>query len=93
MYTNRTASATRHQDTTRTPAGKSARVQRLYTGIGIRLHSARFKAGRCSKGVDPVLAYHSKLVAIDEEADHQIGHGRRLGKAQHAVHQPFNPYP
>ena len=28
------------------------------------------------KGVDPVLACYPKLVAIDEEADHQLVHGR-----------------
>ena len=31
--------------------------------------------GRCSKGVDPMLDGDPKLVAIDEEADHQIVHG------------------
>jgi len=36
--------------------------------------------GRCSKGVDPMLDYHAKLIAIDEEADHQIMHGRRFRK-------------
>jgi hypothetical protein len=52
-----------------------------------------FVRGRCSKGVDLVLDYHSKLVAIDEEADHQIVHGRRFGKANGAAHEPFNPRP
>ena len=40
-----------------------------------------------------MLDYHSKLVAIDEEADHQIVHGRRFGKANGAAHEPFNPSP
>src|SRR5438874_11264761 len=35
---------------------------------------------RCSKGVDPVLDCDTKLVVIDEEADHQIVHGRCFGK-------------
>src|SRR5712691_11793332 len=47
----------------------------------------------CSKGVDPVLDYHPKLVAIDAEAKHQIMHGRRFGKANGAAHEPFNPGP
>ena len=48
---------------------------------------------RCSKGVDPVLDCAPKLVAIDEEADHKIVHGRRLGKAYRTAHEPFNPGP
>ena len=36
---------------------------------------------RCFKGVDPPLESDSKLVTIDEEADHQIVHRRRFGKA------------
>ena len=34
-----------------------------------------------------------KLIAIDEEANHQIVHGDRFGKANSAAHQPFNPGP
>src|SRR5689334_2222410 len=49
--------------------------------------------GRCSKGVDLTLDRYPKLVAIDEEADHQIVHGRRLGKTYCAAHEPFNPGP
>ena len=41
----------------------------------------RFEPGRCSKGVDPVLDCDTKLIPIDEEADHQIMHSRRFGKA------------
>src|ERR671922_2955442 len=51
------------------------------------------KVRRCSKGVDPVLDYHPKLVAIDEEADHQIVHGRGFGKTNCTPHEPFNPCP
>jgi hypothetical protein len=36
--------------------------------------------GRCFKGVDPVLEDYPKLIAIDEETDHQIVHRRRFGK-------------
>jgi hypothetical protein len=34
-----------------------------------------------------------KLIAIDEEANHQIVHGDRFGKANGAAHQPFDPGP
>ena len=47
--------------------------------------------GRCSKGVDPMLDGDPKLVAIDEEADHQIVHHRRFGKANCAAHEPLDP--
>ena len=40
---------------------------------------------RCSTGVDSVLDRAPKLVAIDEEADHQIVHGRRLGEANRGL--------
>src|SRR5215813_9479974 len=49
--------------------------------------------GRCSKGVDLVLDGYPKLVAIDEEPDHEIVHSRRLGKADRATDEPFNPRP
>src|SRR5205823_15018130 len=38
------------------------------------------RKGRCRKGVDSVLDGYPKLVAIDEEADHQVVHRRRFGK-------------
>ena len=34
-----------------------------------------------------------KLIAIDEEANHQIVHGDRFGKTYGAAHQPFDPGP
>ena len=34
-----------------------------------------------------------KLIASDEEANHQIVHGDRFGKANGATHQPFDPGP
>ena len=37
--------------------------------------------GRCFKGVDPRLESDSKLVPIDKEANHQIVHRCRFGKA------------
>jgi len=50
-----------------------------------------FNPRRCSKGVDLVLDCYPKLVSIDEEPDHEIVHGRRLGKADRATYEPFNP--
>ena len=32
-----------------------------------------------------------KLIAIDEEANHQIVHGDRFGKANGATYKPFKP--
>jgi len=40
-----------------------------------------------------VLDYHPKLVAIDEEANHQIVHGRRFRKANGTTHEPLDPCP
>ena len=34
-----------------------------------------------------------KLIAIDEEADHQIVHRCRFGKANRATHEPLDPGP
>ena len=33
----------------------------------------------------------SKLIAIDEETDHEIVHGRRFGKTDRATHQALDP--
>src|SRR6266568_3451115 len=49
--------------------------------------------GRCFKGVDPMLNGYPKLVAIDEEAKHQIVHGCGFGKADRATHQTLDPGP
>jgi hypothetical protein len=48
---------------------------------------------RCSRPVDPVLNCHPKLVAINEETNHEIVHGRRFGEANGAAHQTLNPGP
>ena len=40
-----------------------------------------------------MLDGYPKLVAIDEEPDHEIVHRRRLGKADRATDEPFNPRP
>ena len=34
----------------------------------------------------------SKLIAIDEETDHEIVHGRRFGKTDRATHEPLDPH-
>ena len=40
-----------------------------------------------------MLDYASKFVAIDEEANHQIVHGCRFGKANGAPDEPLDPGP
>ena len=40
-----------------------------------------------------MLDCYPKLIAIDEEPDDEIVHGRRLGKADRATDEPFNPGP
>jgi hypothetical protein len=49
--------------------------------------------GRCRKGVDPVLEGHPKFIAIDEEANHEIVHRYRFGKANRATHKTLDPGP
>src|SRR5712691_10348807 len=49
--------------------------------------------GRCFRAVDPLSNGSSKLIAIDEEANHQIMHGRRFGKANCATHKTLDPGP
>jgi hypothetical protein len=51
------------------------------------------EAGRCFKAVDSMSDEEPKLIAIDEEANHQIVHGDRFGKANGATYKPFNPGP
>jgi hypothetical protein len=53
--------------------------------------SVSLTGGRCSKGVDPVLEGYSKLIPIDEEANHQIVYRRRFGKANGAPCEPLDP--
>ena len=40
-----------------------------------------------------MLDYRPKLVAIDEEADHQIVHGRCFGKTNRPAYKAFDPRP
>ena len=47
--------------------------------------------GRCFRAVDSVSDEEPKLIAIDEEANHQIVHGDRFRKANGATYKPFNP--
>ena len=48
---------------------------------------------RCFRSVDPVLNCDPKLVAIHEETNHEIVHGRRFGEANGAARQTLNPGP
>ena len=43
--------------------------------------------------VDSMSEGPPKLIAIDEEADHQIVHGYRFGKAKRAAYEPLDPGP
>ena len=46
--------------------------------------------GRCFRAVDPISETPPKLIAIDEETDHEIVHGRRFGKADRAAYKPLD---
>jgi hypothetical protein len=43
--------------------------------------------------VDFISDASPKLIAIDEETDHEIGHGCRFGQAQRATHASLDPGP
>ena len=49
--------------------------------------------GRCLIGVDHGSDEPFKLVPIDEQPNHEIVHALRLGEAQCATHEPFDPGP
>ena len=48
---------------------------------------------RCLTGVDTRSQGLSEFVPIDEEANHEIVHALRLGEAQRATDEPFDPRP
>src|SRR5712691_1267309 len=48
---------------------------------------------RCFSSVDPSSEESSKLVAIDEEPNHEIVHRRRFRKANRATDEPLDPRP
>src|SRR5215510_10084327 len=64
------------------------------SGVAIT-YSSRLscKNRRCFRAVDPLSDRSSKLIAIDEETNHQIMHGRRFGKANRATHETLDPGP
>ena len=47
---------------------------------------AEFNGGRRFRFVDLALDCHSKFIPIDKEANHQVVHAFRLGKADRAPH-------
>src|SRR5262249_2077304 len=55
------------------------------------VHDFNTRDRRCFTAVDPVLDGYPKLVAIAEEANHQIVHGRRFSKANRTAHEPLDP--
>jgi hypothetical protein len=48
---------------------------------------------RCLTGVDSISKGLPEFVSIDEEPNHEIVHALRLGEAQRAADEPFNPRP
>ena len=58
---------------------------------GLRLGGIVF--GRCFRAVDSISDEEPKCIAIAEEAEHQIVHGCRFGKANGATHETFDPCP
>jgi len=48
---------------------------------------------RCAKGVDSRSKGTPEFVAIDEQPNHEIVQVLRLGEAQRATHEPFDPGP
>ena len=48
---------------------------------------------RCCRAVDSSSEESSKLIAIDEEPDHEIMHRRHFGKANRAPYEPLDPGP
>ena len=50
-------------------------------------------SGRCFKPVDSVLEQHPKLIAVDEQFNHQIVHPFGLGETNRPTHQPLDPRP
>jgi len=51
------------------------------------------KFRRCLTGVDSISKGLPEFVSIDEESKHEIVHALRLGEAQRAADEPFNPRP
>ena len=88
------------------PRGVQVRIADLYRQE-VSIHQISRKLGigygtawnyvqrvrRCSTGVDLRVECSPKLVAMDEEGEHEIVQGRRLGKAYRTAHEPLNPGP
>ena len=49
--------------------------------------------GRCFRAVDSISEETSKLIAIDEETNHQIVHRCRFGKTNRAADKSLDPRP
>src|SRR5262245_38115322 len=49
--------------------------------------------GRCCRAVDSMSEESPKLIAIEEEADHQIVQGCRFGNANRATYESLDPCP
>jgi hypothetical protein len=53
----------------------------------------RISLGRCFRAVDSMSDGSPKLIASDEQPNHQGVHAFRLGKADRPAYQPFDPCP
>src|SRR5712691_1306089 len=49
------------------------------------------EGGRCFRAVDSMSDGSPKLIAIDEEPNHQVVHALCLGKADRTAYQPLDP--
>src|SRR6266853_3979138 len=74
------------------PVCRSALCSRLLSPFGLESVTV-FDPGRCLTGVDSISKGLPEFVSIDEEPDHEIVHALRLGEAQRAADEPFNPRP
>jgi hypothetical protein len=53
----------------------------------------RISLGRCFRAVDSMSDGSPKLIASDEQPNHQGVHAFRLGKADRPAYQPLDPGP
>jgi hypothetical protein len=61
---------------------------------GVNASLSHYECVLVSRGTfQVVLDGYPKLVAIDEEADHQVVHGRRFGKAKRTAYETLDPCP
>src|SRR5262245_55907778 len=94
--TTSTTSAERRRGCRGATAGReisrSMVSQRAFFGVSAVLCFPKIDSiGRSSRAVDFMSDASPKFIAIDEEPDYQIVHGRRFGKANDATHESLDP--